>query len=143
MHLRRQFFRQLGLFTGSMAVSPLLCAENLPEITAKIKEKSFSNALSDEEEFWRLIRQAYTVSSSIINLNNGGVSPQPAVVQEAHERYLALANETPSLYMWRILDQNREPLREKLANLAACSAEEIALTRNTTESLANAKLFLA
>ncbi|GAC1381103.1 MAG: hypothetical protein NVSMB45_05370 [Ginsengibacter sp.] len=37
--------------------------------------------------------------------------------------------------MWRILDQGREPLREKLADLAGTSPEEIAINRNTTESL--------
>jgi selenocysteine lyase/cysteine desulfurase len=37
--------------------------------------------------------------------------------------------------MWRILDQGREALREKLADLAGCSAEEIAINRNATEGL--------
>ena len=37
--------------------------------------------------------------------------------------------------MWRILDQGREPLREKLADLAGTSAEEIAINRNSTEAL--------
>ena len=88
-----------------------------------------------DEEFWHLIRQAYTVSPNVMNLNNGGVSPQPRVVQEAVERYNRLSNEAPSYYMWRILDMGREPLREKLADLAGCSAEEIAIQRNSSESL--------
>jgi selenocysteine lyase/cysteine desulfurase len=37
--------------------------------------------------------------------------------------------------MWRILDQGREPLREKLAALAGVSPEEIAINRNSTEAL--------
>jgi selenocysteine lyase/cysteine desulfurase len=37
--------------------------------------------------------------------------------------------------MWRILDQGREPLRQKLALLAGCSPEEIAVNRNATEAL--------
>jgi selenocysteine lyase/cysteine desulfurase len=37
--------------------------------------------------------------------------------------------------MWRILDQGREPLRQKLALLAGCSEDEIAINRNTTEAL--------
>ena len=74
--------------------------------------------LAREEDYWSIIQQAYTVNPSIINLNNGGVSPSPKIVQEAVERYNKLANEGPSYYMWRILDQGREPLREKLADLA-------------------------
>jgi len=56
-------------------------------------------------------------------------------VQQAVERYNQLSNEGPSYYMWRILDQGREPLREKLANLAGVSPEEIAINRNSTEAL--------
>jgi selenocysteine lyase/cysteine desulfurase len=37
--------------------------------------------------------------------------------------------------MWRILDQGREPLRRKLAEVAGCSPEEIAIQRNSSESL--------
>jgi selenocysteine lyase/cysteine desulfurase len=37
--------------------------------------------------------------------------------------------------MWRILDQGRESLRIKLADLAGVSTEEIAINRNATEGL--------
>ncbi|HQS05134.1 MAG TPA: aminotransferase class V-fold PLP-dependent enzyme, partial [Daejeonella sp.] len=37
--------------------------------------------------------------------------------------------------MWEILDQGREPLREKLAELGGCNKEEIVINRNATESL--------
>ncbi len=89
----------------------------------------------DDEDFWRLVRQSYTVSPNIMNLNNGGVSPSPKVVQEAVEHYNRLSNEAPSYYMWRILDKGREPLRSRLAALAGCDAEEIAINRNASEAL--------
>lgn len=91
--------------------------------------------LMDEDDFWSWIRESYTVSNNIINLNNGGVAPQPKVVQDAHIRYYQYCNEAPSYFMWQILDQGREPLREKLADLAGCSKEEIAINRNATEGL--------
>ncbi|MEM8525171.1 MAG: aminotransferase class V-fold PLP-dependent enzyme [Bacteroidota bacterium] len=91
--------------------------------------------VTTNEEFWYWVQQAYTVSANIINLNNGGVSPQPKVVQDAVERYNKLSNETPSYYMWRTLDEGREPLRMKLADLAGCSEEEIAINRNSSEAL--------
>lgn len=103
-------------------------------------ERSAHRDASDvatDEDFWYLIQQAYTVSPNILNLNNGGVSPQPKVVQEAVEHYNRLSNEAPSYYMWRVLDQGKEPLRAKLAEIAGCSAEEVSINRNTTEALAN------
>ncbi len=94
-----------------------------------------ASQLAHDETFWYQIRQSYTVSPAIINLNNGGVSPQPKVVQEAVERYNQISNETPTYYMWRILDNGREPIRRQLAQLAGCSPDEIAIHRNSSEAL--------
>lgn len=91
--------------------------------------------IAGDEDYWSIIQQAYTVDPNIINLNNGGVSPSPRIVQEAVDRYNKMTNEGPSYFMWRILDQGREPLRQKLAALAGCSPEEIAINRNATEAL--------
>lgn len=87
------------------------------------------------EDFWAMVRNQYTVSPNIINLNNGGVAPQPKPVQEAHIRYYQLANEGPSYYMWRILDQGRESLRQRLADLCGADKDEVAINRNSTEGL--------
>ena len=92
-------------------------------------------AAAQNEDFWSVIQRGYSVSPQIINLNNGGVSPAPIVVQQAVERYNQLSNEGPSYFMWQILDQGREPLREKLAHLAGTPADEIAIDRNATEAL--------
>ena len=94
-----------------------------------------ASEVSADEDYWSVIQQAYSVNPNIINLNNGGVSPAPRVVQDALDRYNKLANEGPSYYMWRILDQGREPLREKLADLAGVDPGEIAINRNSTEAL--------
>ncbi len=88
-----------------------------------------------DEDYWSVIQRGYSVSPQIVNLNNGGVSPAPIVVQEAVARYNQMTNEGPSYFMWQILDQGREPLRQSLARVAGCSAEEIAIDRNSTEAL--------
>jgi selenocysteine lyase/cysteine desulfurase len=91
--------------------------------------------LVSDEDFWYQVQQSFTASPSLINLNNGGVSPAPRTVQEAMKRYYDYSNETPTYYMWRILDQGREPLRQQLARLAGCTADEIAINRNSSEGL--------
>src|SRR5450432_1227326 len=93
------------------------------------------NQLASDEDFWYYIQQSYTVSPTLINLNNGGVAPAPKTVQDAMKRYYDYCNEAPSYYMWRILDQGREPLRKNLAKLAGCDTEEIAINRNSSEGL--------
>lgn len=71
----------------------------------------------------------------MINLNNGGVSPAPRAALDALDHYNRMCNEAPSYYMWRLLDQDREPLRYNLAALAGADPEEIAINRNATEAL--------
>ncbi|MDQ3017122.1 MAG: aminotransferase class V-fold PLP-dependent enzyme, partial [Bacteroidota bacterium] len=100
----------------------------------KHKVKSTESLVTDET-FWYRIKTMYSASPGLLNLNNGGVSPQPLIVQEAHERYTRMCNEAPSYYMWRILDQGREPLRQRLSELAGTSAEEISICRNSSEAL--------
>ena len=51
------------------------------------------------------------------------------------KRYHDYSNEAPSYYMWRLLDQGREPLRNNLAKLAGCLPGEIAIQRNASEAL--------
>lgn len=130
---RRDFIRQSGSIAAALTLPGLI------GVPANANSSSYKDIVTitgeTDEDFWSRIRESYSVSSTLINLNNGGVSPQPKVVQEAHDRYLKMCNEAPSYYMWRILDQGRESLRMKLAGLAGCDPEEIAINRNSTEGL--------
>ncbi len=90
---------------------------------------------SEDEAFWHEIRLAYATSPNIMNLNNGGISPSPRATLEAINHYNHMVAEAPTFYMWRILDQNREPLRYSLAQLGGVDTEEVTYNRNATESL--------
>jgi len=134
---RRGFLRKLGALTGAgflASVSQQSRAARLDRVLQEVAHVS-ADELATDEDFWYYIQQSFTVNPGIINLNNGGVSPAPRTVQEAMKRYYDLSNEAPSYYMWRILDQGREPLRRNLARLAGCDAEEIAINRNSSEGL--------
>lgn len=136
MNSRRTFLRKASTTLGAFALAPLSAqastqiAETLAELNTYPPE-----AAALEDDLWARMAQAYSVSPNILNLNNGGVSPQPKVVQDAVDRYYHLSNEAPSYYMWQILDRGREPLRRKLADLAGVQPDEIAIQRNTTEAL--------
>lgn len=121
---RRSFVRNAGLLTGFSFLAPSL-----------ILSKSSQAFGADDEDFWREIRQAYTESPTLINLNNGGVSPHPKSVQEVVERYTRFANEAPGYYMWRTMGRLRGAIRRQLADLAGCSEDEVAVQRNATEAL--------
>ncbi len=134
---RRTFLKQAATLAGAFSVDSLFHQAHASEwqaASARVNGLHPTLAAQDDD-YWSVIQRAYSVNSNIINLNNGGVSPAPIVVQQAVERYNQLSNEGPSYYMWGILDQGREPLRERLAHLAGAEPGEIAVDRNSTEAL--------
>jgi selenocysteine lyase/cysteine desulfurase len=134
---RRTFLKRTAVLAGAFSANSLFRQAHAADWQAASHAVGHLNDLevAQNEDFWSVIQRAYTVSPNLINLNNGGVSPSPLVVQQAVERYNQLSNEGPSYYMWRILDQGREPLREKLAQLAGAQPGEVAINRNSTEAL--------
>ena len=127
---RRKFFQKAGTLSLSALLSPyLIQGRGIPDELIRELPK-----FNDDEQLWKWVQDAYTVSATISNFNNGSVSPQPKVVQEMFEFTNRLFNETPSRYMWSSQGET-ESVREKLAEIAGCSPEEIAINRNTTEAM--------
>lgn len=132
---RRRFLQKATVISSAAFLSSMPSWAKDLDNALRAASNIQPDQLATEEDFWYYVQQAFTVSPGIINLNNGGVSPAPRTVQEAMKRYYDLSNEAPSYYMWRILDQGREPLRGNLAKLAGSSPEEIAINRNSSEGL--------
>lgn len=129
---RRNFIKQAGIHSAAMALLPVMPLEwndmnkiSAPEIPLT----------GEGEDFWSGIQASFNISSSLINLNNGGVSPQPKFVQEAFELYTRISNEAPSYQMWRIMEPGRVKIRKDLAEMLGCETEELVINRNTTEAL--------
>ncbi len=139
MKSRREFIRTMGRAGLLPFAAPILISEKAEDIAESLSPYTNIGAeeISRDEDFWQIIRQAYTASPNIINLNNGGVSPQSRPVQEAQDLYNRESNEGPAYYMWRIVDKGRLTVRRNLAEMAGVSPEEIAIQRNTTEAMEN------
>jgi len=135
MSTRRSFLQHLGSAAAGALALPAFLDEAVARPFQSYRPGATAGQLAQDEDFWSWVKTEYTVSPNLLNLNNGGVCPQPRAVQDAHIRFYQYANEAPSYYMWRILDQGREALRTKLADLAGCSADELAINRNATEGL--------
>ncbi|PYV37831.1 MAG: aminotransferase, partial [Acidobacteria bacterium] len=135
MRTRRTFLRNL-VGAGTVAVASFR-EDGLDRILAAGRATSSHSPeqLARDEDFWFEIQQAFTLDRTLINLNNGGVSPSPRVVQEAMKRYLDLSNEAPVHTMWRLLEPQIESVRRRLATSFGCDPEEMAITRNASEAL--------
>ena len=91
-------------------------------------------AVSEDEAYWAAIRRAFTLDDTLINLNNGWSSPAPAHALEQMIRDMRFTNELPVEHMARLLEPRIESVREGLARDFGCDPEEMAITRNASES---------
>ncbi|HYY93670.1 MAG TPA: aminotransferase class V-fold PLP-dependent enzyme [Pyrinomonadaceae bacterium] len=134
---RRRFLSSVGKGLGLAALSSAAVASLLKDVRAaarRVARLSAEDAARDED-FWFDIQQSFSVTRGIVNLNNGGVSPSPRVVTEALVRYLWQQEDATAYTMWEILEPQSETIRTGLADLMGCDREEIAITRNTSDSL--------
>jgi isopenicillin-N epimerase len=133
---RRHFLRTAG------AVAFLRPDAAHRALAATVGNNRPAEDVARDEDFWRDIQQAFTLDRSIINLNNGGVSPSPRIVQEAMRRSLEFSNIAPARTMWAVLEPEVEVVRQRLAADFGCDPEEMAITRNASESLENVQMGL-
>src|SRR6266478_1082979 len=134
---RRNFLSLTGKGLGLAALSSSTVGALLGRIHAATKTVAHltPEQAALDEDFWFEIQQAFTVTRGMINLNNGGVSPSPRLVTEALVRYIWQQEDATAYTMWQILEPQSETIRTGLAELFGCDREEIAITRNASESL--------
>ncbi len=134
---RRRFLTMAGKGIGLAALSSAAIGSLLGDLqaaTKRVETLSPADAAMDED-FWFEIQRAFTVTRGIINLNNGGVSPSPRIVTESLVKYIWEQEDLTAYVMWEILEPQSERIRAGLADIFGCDPEEIAITRNASESL--------
>jgi isopenicillin-N epimerase len=134
---RRHFLSFAGKGLGLAALSSGTIASALKKIEAAGRSMSglTPQQVAMDEDYWSVIQNSFSVTRGIINLNNGGVSPSPRIVTEALVRYIWQQEDATAYTMWQILEPQSETIRTGLAELFGCDREEIAITRNASESL--------
>src|SRR6266478_2076037 len=136
-HTRRDFISIAGKSLGLAAVSSATVGSLLRNVEAASKNVAHltPEEAATDEDYWATIQKSFSVTRGIINLNNGGVSPSPRIVTEALVRYIWEQEDATAYTMWQILEPQSETIRTGLAELFGCDREEIAITRNASESL--------
>src|SRR5467141_2171937 len=134
---RRKFLTMVGKGVGlaTMSTTTLAALLNNVHAAARRVEHLTPDQAASNEDFWSVIQNSFTVTRGIVNLNNGGVSPSPRIVTEALVRYIWQQEDATAYTMWQILEPQCETIRTGLAEVFGCDREEIAITRNASESL--------
>ncbi|HTY35789.1 MAG TPA: aminotransferase class V-fold PLP-dependent enzyme [Bacteroidota bacterium] len=134
---RRNFLSLVGKGVGLAALSSATVASLLEDVHAAgktVDHLSPADAAMNED-YWFEIQRSFSITRGITNLNNGGVSPSPRIVTEAFCRYTWQQEDVTAYTMWSILEPQSETVRTGLADIFGCDREEIAITRNASESL--------
>lgn len=134
MTTRRAFLGALALPTvgSASALDPFRGLRVLDELSPR---DASPEELARDEEFWGAVASAFDVDRGLVNFNNGGVSPAPRLVVDAVKRHIDRANEAPAYNMWRLMQPQKEAVRQALARVMGVSADEVAITRNASEGL--------
>ena len=134
MATRRAFISTIGAASAA-AVTFKDHAVDVVEAASSAAGAATPQEVAANEDYWREIQGAFTLDRTMINLNNGGVCPSPRVVMDAMKRYLDQSNQAPVWNMWQQIEPGIEGVRRDLAAEFGCDPEEMAITRNASESL--------
>ena len=124
-------------FLKSAALTGLGTQIGLSSIAAIFDEKKNISAdvLAADDAFWKKIRDQYILKPDYINLENGYYNFTPQPILEKYIEHIRYVNREGSYYMRTVQFDNKKRMAGKLAALLGCPASEVAITRNTTESL--------
>lgn len=133
---RRPFLRTVG---GALAAGvPTIFGRDTFRRLAAATDQTGGVApeeVARDESFWRAVQQSFSVSRTVINLNNAAVSSSPRVVTDAMAHHVWEQEKVPPYTLFTTVPADVEPVRVALAKLFGADAEEVAITRNATDAL--------
>ena len=127
LHLTRRTFARSLAFTGATAW--VAQAEK-----TWAKTKPLASTLSNpDEKFWEAVREQFFMPAGLGVMNAANLCPALVPVVEAQERLTRDMDRDPSFPNRVKLGEGRESTRKLLAEFLGVTADEIVLTRNTSE----------
>ena len=133
---RRQFVAAVGTGVLGAAFGPVLHA-SAEEIEALVPERGAEppERTAEDEAFWRDVRRAFDVPNGLINLDNGNISPASLRADDEVARQVRATQPFPVTRFKELGRSLFVPMAGGLSRLLGVSMEELAATRNATESL--------
>ncbi len=125
---KRRFIKSLG----ALSFSPLISASELSDFKPISKNLPVIN---NEDELWKTVRSHYTLKDKYINLESGYYNIIPDPILDHFINHVRHVNIEGSYYMRKALNKNKDRVTSELANLVGSTPDQIAITRNATESL--------
>lgn len=127
---KRTFLKSTALM-GLGGVSALVSLAGALNRTSILE----TDMTQDNDDFWKKVRQQYRLKDDYINLENGYYCILPDEILERYLQHIREVNLQGAFYMRTAQAENKQRMVAELASLAGCAANELIITRNTTESL--------
>ena len=127
---KRTFLKTAGL----VGFGATLNLSSLKSAVAAVEGRDPAEVARDEN-FWLAVRGDYSIKPDYINLENGYYCFMPQDTLEHQINHMRRVNYEGSYYMRTARQSNKRIVAARVAEVVGCSADEVAITRNTTESL--------
>ena len=127
---KRTFLKSIGL----ACISTTAFWAQAEALTKSVAHRSPTDVAQDED-FWLKIRGGYRLKPDYINLESGYYCFMPQEILEQYIHHVREINYQNSYYLRTVQWPNKRFMQEKLAKIAGCTADELVITRNATESL--------
>lgn len=129
--MNKRTFLQRSLAIGAAGLVPRMGMSEWLERHSSLS----ADELANDAEFWAGIRGAYKLKPEYINLENGYYCFLPEETLNKYIDHVREVNFQGSYYMRTVQADNKKKVIARLSEMAGCSPAEMAITRNTTESL--------
>ncbi len=119
-----------GLATGSIAERVSAQAPTAPPLAMPLDKLRPAGAL--DEQYWWKVRGQFNLVDGMTFMNTGTYGPSPRLVLEANARVNRELSENPTD---NYRNADRDVVRERVARFVGATADEIAITRSTSEGM--------
>jgi selenocysteine lyase/cysteine desulfurase len=127
---RREFLALSGSAALLAMTEPAAAASKSP--AAAVSDSIPEADTMRDDAFWDMVRSQFLIEPDLTYMNNGSLGPMPLAVVEAKDRAARYLAANPIDYH---LNAEREDVRTRLAAFVGAHADEIAITRSTTEGM--------
>ena len=126
---KRDFIKTFGAI-GLIPFSQNIRYDSLNKIENLLNTENLS-----DDDFWKLVRSQYDLHQDFINLESGyyNIIPKPTLKKQIE--HIKRVNLEGSFYMRKSRFKDKSTITSELANFVGCNSKNLAITRNTTESL--------
>ena len=128
----------LSALSGSTSLASLVVAADdikLPRLFNKPNDLNKPKDIAKDEDYWRRVRQFYSVTDDVINLENGywGIMSDP--VLKAYQANTEMVNRNNTNFARRQWGEHFNNLHKNVADFLNLDPQEVVLTRGATEAL--------